>query len=380
MPGLAHTVTSPEYNACAFTQKVLKLAKGLTKAGHEVIHYGHEESAVKCTEHVTVSYNRDLEKAYGSYDWRKEFFRHDSNDIAYRNFAARCNAELALRKAEGDFLLAPFGFGHKAICDANQDMLVVESGIGYPWVLPRESARWKVFESYAIRNAWHGKDRVAFANNDDYEVVIPNYFEPSDFGPVDENPDSYVLYLGRITRAKGVHIVAEATHRAGRKLVIAGQGDLAKEWDGPKDHIEVVGYADITKRAELMRRAACLMIPSQYIEPFGGVAVEAMMSGCPVITSDTGAFTEWVLPSSNGYRCRTLGQYVWALKNVHLLNRRRIARFAALNFATENVVPKFEEYFRLIHDVAFGQGWAANFEEAFIELGYIDFSPLYDDA
>jgi glycosyltransferase involved in cell wall biosynthesis len=377
-PGLPHTVTSPEYNACAFTQKVLKLCKGLHQAGHTVIHYGHEESQVECSEHVTVSTNADLQEAYGSYDWRREFFRHNTGDAAYRNFMARAVPAIADRKRPGDFLLIPFGWGHAALCDANKDIHVVESGIGYPWVLPRAKARWKVYESYAVRNAVHGRKRVERANNDDYEVVIPNYFEPEDFGPLSVG-QGYVLYLGRITRAKGVHIVAEACARAGRKLVIAGQGDLAKEYSGPTDHITLHGYADMQQRRDLMRRADCLMIPSQYIEPFGGVAVEAMMSGTPVVTSDTGAFTEWVVPGRNGYRCRTMGQYEWALNNVGLLDRYAIRSFAWNNFSLKAVVPQFLEYFRMIEDVRTGAGWYTPHNDSSIQMGALDFSALYVD-
>jgi len=377
-PGLPHTVTSPEYNACAFTQKVLKLCKGLTRAGHEVIHYGHEDSAVECTRHVSVSFNRDLEAAYGSYDWRKEFFRHDTNDVAYRNFSDRCNAELRLSKAPGDFLLIPFGFGHERIAKANQDLFVVESGIGYPWVLPREVARWKVFESYAVRNAVHGGDRVSRANNDDYEVVIPNYFEADDFGPVSPSK-GYVLYLGRITRAKGIHIVIEACQRAGKRLLIAGQGDLSKEYSGGLEGVEVLGYADRETRQKLMREAECLMIPSQYIEPFGGVAVEAMMSGTPVVTSDTGAFTEWVVQGRNGYRCRTMGQYVWALNNVQLLDRWLIRLFAIRNFSLEAVIPQFIEYFQSIADTREGAGWYEPHKAGRLAIGSLSFSALYEN-
>ena len=66
--GLPHTVTSKEYNACAYTQKVYKFGKMMTERGHEVIHYGHEESDLTCDEHVTVVTNKDLEKAFPSED------------------------------------------------------------------------------------------------------------------------------------------------------------------------------------------------------------------------------------------------------------------------------------------------------------------------
>ena len=72
--GLPHTVSSKEFNACAYTQKVVKFGKMMTERGHTVIHYGHEDSDLICTEHVPVITNEDFKIAYGNYDWRTNFF------------------------------------------------------------------------------------------------------------------------------------------------------------------------------------------------------------------------------------------------------------------------------------------------------------------
>ena len=81
--GVPHTVSSTNYNACAFTQKIVKFGKMMTQRGHTVIHYGHEDSDLICTEHVTVLTNQDFDKVYGTHDWKSTFFKYNTQDEAY---------------------------------------------------------------------------------------------------------------------------------------------------------------------------------------------------------------------------------------------------------------------------------------------------------
>ena len=63
--GLPHTVTNSEYTGCAYTQKVLKFGKMMKARGHEIIHYGHEDSTVDVTKNIKITDNSDLIKYYG---------------------------------------------------------------------------------------------------------------------------------------------------------------------------------------------------------------------------------------------------------------------------------------------------------------------------
>ena len=349
--GIPHTVTSPEYVACAYTQKLLKFCKMMKSRGHTIIHYGHEDSEVVCDEHVTVTTNQDLENAYGSYDWRKGFFKYSMGDYAYQSFYRNAKKEIAKRKEKNDFLLPFFGCGVREVCDAHKDLIVVEPGIGYG---DNHWAQWKVFESYAIYHAYCGLKNVTQCHQKWYETVIPNYFDVNDFEYREKKSD-YYLYIGRVYEGKGVHIAIAAAKKAGVKLKMAGQ--KAEDYVVP-DHVEYIGYADLETRRELMAGAKASFLPTLYVEPFGGVQVENLLSGTPTITTDWGAFAENNLHGVTGYRCRTMGDFVEAVNNIEKgkIKSEDCLKFGQ-NFSLEKVSLMYEKYFSDVLNVYTGKGW-----------------------
>lgn len=353
--GVPHTISNKDYVACAFTQKVVKFCEMMRARGHTIIHYGHENSDVACDENVAVTNDAVLEGAYGGHDWRANTFKYDLGDSAYAHFYKHAIEEIGKRKQKGDFLLCFWGWGHKTIADSHSDMLVVEPGIGYPGGV---FAPYRVFESQSIMAAWFNMTAVSSPGHYSwYDAVIPNYFDLRDFD-YSEVKDDYYLYLGRIGEHKGVHIAIQVCQEIGAKLVVAGQGNLEsmgyrKDMPG----IEFVGYADVEKRRRLMSGAKGQFVCTLYGEPFGGVQIEAMLSGTPVISTDWACFGELNLHGVTGYRCRTFEQFTWAAQNVHRINPKNCREWGE-NFSFDKVGLMYEEFFYSISRVYDGsRGW-----------------------
>lgn len=351
--GVPHTVTNRDYVACAYTQKVLKFGKMMKALGHEIIHYGHEDSDLVCDEHVSVVTNEDLDISYGNHNWRENFFKFAMEDHVYQTFFNNSIYEIYKRKKKNDFILPFWGQGVKPICDAHQDLICVEPGIGYAdghW------ARWRIYESYSMKAAVEGLDVVRYCTQDWYSAVIPNYFDLDDFEFNDKKED-YMLYLGRVYDGKGVHIAIQLAEKMGQKLIIAGQGNLKDMgFDTPPPFVEMVGYADVEKRKKLMSNAKCLFIGSMYGEPFGGVQIEAMLSGTPVISTDWGAFSELNIQGYTGFRCRTFDDFKVALSRIGEIDPHNCRRWAE-NFSLEKVGLMYQKYFQDVLNVHQGKGW-----------------------
>ncbi|PXY32794.1 glycosyltransferase family 4 protein [Prauserella muralis] len=113
----------------------------------------------------------------------------------------------------------------------------------------------------------------------------------------------HILYIGRLTEEKGVRLLMaawdllHARGGTGLPLVVAGSGPLETEvvaWARGRGDVRFLGLRDRDGCAELTARAAALVAPSEWLEGFGLVVVEAMAAGVPVVASGHGAFPELV--------------------------------------------------------------------------------------
>lgn len=345
---LPHTQTTLEYEACAYTSKVRKFCNMMKSLGHTVYLYASEDNEADCDELITIAPKSDQQKWFGENNFKKNFFNitWGANEEHWRVANGRAVEAIKQRVSKKDFICLIGGVCQKQIADAFPINMSVEFGIGYEGVF----APFRVYESYAHMHYVQGltkNDNIRF-----YDSVIPNYYEPELF-PYSADKKDYYLFLGRFITRKGPEIAVEVTRRIGAKLIMAGQGVekiegnriIGKELSVQGDHISHVGHVDVSQRADLLRHAKAVFMPTTYMEPFGGVSIESLLCGTPVIATDFGAFTETIKHGQVGYRFRTVGEAVWAAGNVHKLDSKKIHEYAVNNFSVDRVKYLYQSYF-----------------------------------
>ena len=368
--GLVHLPQSPEYMACAFTQKNLKMARMLRSLGHEVIFYGSEGSDVECDQFVQTHTLADIRADYGEgddrfaigYDWHFRDFKHDFNTArnpSTLKFNQAVIDHINATKRPDDFLLLGMGQYQKPIADAVKLYLTCEYGIGYRGSIPQGSFR--AFESAYLQNYTYGSEnRGADINGNYYDRVIPNYFDPDDIEFSEEKGD-YYLFVGRLIKRKGIMTAYLATKAIGAKLIIAGQngiigadgslGTFYGDFVMPHDSDwEYLGFVDVERRKPLMAHAIATFVPTEYMEAFAGVHVESMLSGTPVITTNFSVFPHTFEDGVGGYHCNTLDDFVWAAEAVKNLNPHEV-RAHAEKYLMDNVRWEFERWFDDLHQL-----------------------------
>ena len=124
--------------------------------------------------------------------------------------------------------------------------------------------------------------------------------------------EKVILFMGRLVYEKGIqHLISampkilEGYHDA--KLVICGKGGMQDELQeqvnamGIGNKVYFAGYMKGKDVQKMYKAADIAVFPSTY-EPFGIVALEAMLSENPIVVSDIGGLNEIVEHRVNGMK------------------------------------------------------------------------------
>ena len=177
------------------------------------------------------------------------------------------------------------------------------------WMLTYEST-----EVIVNSNFMKGHVQGLFGLPFDKINVIPNGINLNNFNGVERDYDfrrqyaadneKIILYLGRLVYEKGIQHLISAMPKIldgyhDSKLVIAGKGGMLDDLKaqvsrmGIDNKVYFTGYLNAKQVQKMYKCADVAVFPSTY-EPFGIVALEAMLAGVPTVVSDVGGLNEIV--------------------------------------------------------------------------------------
>ena len=152
--------------------------------------------------------------------------------------------------------------------------------------------------------------------------VVPNGIATTNFSGIERDYDfrrqfasdneKIILFAGRLVYEKGVQNLIAAMPKIlssynDAKLVIAGRGGMIDDLKAQVDYLGIgnkvyfTGYMDHKSLMKMYKCADISVFPSTY-EPFGIVALEAMLAEVPIVVSDVGGLNEIVQHGVNGMK------------------------------------------------------------------------------
>ena len=179
---------------------------------------------------------------------------------------------------------------------------------------------------------------------------------PRDLLPFQPAPQGgYLVFLGRISPEKRPDLAIEIAAKAGVALKIAAKVDRVDQayWDEKiqpmvraHSNVEFVGEVNEAEKAELLGKAAALLFPIDWPEPFGLVMIEAMACGTPVIALRRGSVPEILEEGISGLIVDDIEQAVAAVHRVAELDRAKVRAAFERRFTIERMAKDYVDIYR----------------------------------
>jgi glycosyltransferase involved in cell wall biosynthesis len=171
-----------------------------------------------------------------------------------------------------------------------------------------------------------------------------------------EQPGEYLAFLGRTSPEKRVDRAIEIARRAGMRLKIAAkicpeerayfQEAIEPLLHESRSSVEFIGEVGGRAKDEFLGRAAALLFPIDWPEPFGLVMIEAMACGTPVIAWPNGSVPEVIDNGVTGFIVNSVEDAVEAVGRVAWLDRALCRKVFEQRFDAARMVRDYVEVYR----------------------------------
>jgi glycosyltransferase involved in cell wall biosynthesis len=171
------------------------------------------------------------------------------------------------------------------------------------------------------------------------------------YNAIPTNPP-YLIFLGRLSKNKGIDIAIRVAKKAGLKLIIAGnisdEPDALEYFDQVikpelNNEIEWIGPVNDIQKINLLGNAIATLFPIRWNEPFGIVMIESLSCGTPVIAMNCASVPEIIVDGKTGFLCQTEDDMVESIRKVNNISREECRLSAKNRFSIDIMVNKYIE-------------------------------------
>ncbi len=185
-----------------------------------------------------------------------------------------------------------------------------------------------------------------------YVATVHNGIRVEEF-PFEPDKADYLLFAGRLAPEKGPDVAIEIARRSGRPLRLAGMiepqhrdyfdTEIRPHLDGSR--VEYLGLLSQQELVPYYQKAAAVLFPGRWCEPFGLVAVEAQACGTPVIATRRGALPEIIVDGETGFVVDSVEEAVAATQKLETLLPRACRANAESRFSAAAMARGYETVF-----------------------------------
>jgi glycosyltransferase involved in cell wall biosynthesis len=186
---------------------------------------------------------------------------------------------------------------------------------------------------------------------------------PPDLCTIGRGDGGYLAFLGRVSPEKRVDRAIEIARGAGLPLKIAAkidkadreyyERDIAHLLDRPG--VEFVGELGDADKPAFLGKAAALLFPIDWEEPFGLVVIEAMACGTPVVAFRRGSVPELLEHGVTGFIVDTVDEAIDAVRRIPAFDRARVRAEFERRFTARRMA---EDYLAIYRAVLAGESSA----------------------
>ena len=178
--------------------------------------------------------------------------------------------------------------------------------------------------------------------------------------PFSDRPSDALCFVGRIAPEKGVLDAIEIARSTGRVLRIAAKaGHMPQEVEyedavfkpavtAAGSAVEFLGELSLSDRDRLFASSFAALMPGQWPEPFGLVAIEALACGTPVVARPVGALPEIIRDGVDGFFAEDVESLAAAVERVGTLDRAAIRASVLERFSGARMTDGYEQVYRRV--------------------------------